>query len=234
MDSDMMEREVMIDELHMVIRKKVQTCKVQKRKMQKRKPQKCKKGSINAMANDEMALNEKNETIESLKESLQSKTDLLMQVSEAKSILETTVEDLKSVNEIKSAKINALQSRISEMNNDTITLNDGSEEKITQKTICFKNNLIKVQQQRISSLKNQNHALKADLDAVRKIGRKYFVEVGALNKQIRMLQKTMDIFGTEVNHKEYELLLNEKDLQIKEYLKGMDMNYMIAATMLHR
>ena len=91
--------------------------------MQKRKSQKCKKeGPISGMGNDKMALNEKNETIESLRESLQSKTDLLVQISEAKSILETTVEDLKSVNEIKSAKINALQSRISEMNNDTIRL----------------------------------------------------------------------------------------------------------------
>ena len=224
MGRNMMEREVMIDELHMVIRKKVQTCKVQKRR-----PKKLKKEGINGMANDKMALNERNETIESLKESLQSKTDLLMQVSEAKSILETTVEDLKSVNEIKSAKINDLQSKICEMNNDNNLLNDGSEQKSTQKTIRLKNNLIEVQQQRISSLKNQNHALKADLDAVRKIAGRKWVEVTALNKQIRMLKKTMDIFGTEINHKEYELLLNEKDSQIKEYLKGMDMNHMIVA-----
>ena len=158
---------------------------------------------------------------------------MLEQVSEAKSILERTVEDLKSVNEIKSAKINDLKSKISEINNDTILSKDPSEREIVQKTIRLKNNLIKVQQQRISSLKNQNHALKADVAAARKIAcaSEYqlklvssgnLVQVTALNKQIRMLQKTMDIFGTEVNHKEYELLLNEKDSQIKEYLKGMD------------
>ena len=132
------------------------------------------------------------------------------------------MEDLKSVNEIKSAKINDLKSKIFEINNDTILSKDPSEREIVQKTIRLKNNLIKVQQQRISSLKNRNQALKADLDAASKTATDADLKLTALNKQIRMLKKTMDIFGTEVNHKEYELLLNEKDSQIKEYLKGMD------------
>ena len=75
MSSDMMEREVMIDELHMVVRKKVQTYKVKKRKKQK-----CKKEGRTIVVDKLTAMKEKNlgENIESLKESLQRQDLKLM------------------------------------------------------------------------------------------------------------------------------------------------------------
>ena len=75
MSSDMMEREVMIDELHMVVRKKVQTYKVKKRKKQK-----CKKEGRTIVVDKLTAVKEKNlgENIESLKESLQRQDLKLM------------------------------------------------------------------------------------------------------------------------------------------------------------
>ena len=112
MNNDMTEEksdQVMMDELQMIIRAKV---------------------------NDIIAMKEKhlNETIQSLKESLMSKTDLLEQVTEAKTILESTVEHLKSVNEIKSTKIDNLRSQL---NNDKL-LNDGCDAKITKKLFALK------------------------------------------------------------------------------------------------
>ena len=207
MNNDMTEEksdQVMMDELQMIIRAKV---------------------------NDIIAMKEKhlNETIQSLKESLMSKTDLLEQVTEAKTILESTVEHLKSVNEIKSTKIDNLRSQL---NNDKL-LNDGCDAKIINKTFRLKNNLIKMQQRRIESLKKQNKTLKSELDASRN---DQLVQATALHNQIRMLEKTIDIFGNDndtkeqafnLNSKEYELLLNEKDLQIKECVKGMGKRFIM-------
>ena len=207
MNNDMTEEksdQVMMDELQMIIRAKV---------------------------NDIIAMKEKhlNETIQSLKESLMSKTDLLEQVTEAKTILESTVEHLKSVNEIKSTKIDNLRSQL---NNDKL-LNDGCDAKIINKTFRLKNNLIKMQQRRIESLKKQQKTLKSELDASRN---DQLVQATALHNQIRMLEKTIDIFGNDndtkeqafnLNSKEYELLLNEKDSQIKECVKGMGKRFIM-------
>ena len=83
-----------------------------------------------------------------------------------------------------------------------------------------------MQQRRIESLKKQNKTLKSELDASRN---DQLVQATALHNQIRMLEKTIDIFGNDndtkeqaLNSKEYELLLNDKDSQIKECVKGMD------------
>ena len=85
-----------------------------------------------------------------------------------------------------------------------------------------------MQQTRISSLKSKNKTLETELDAARKVARQSsaanLVQVTALNKQIGMMQKTMDIFSNGNNAEEYELLLQEKDSQIAEYIKDMDMN----------
>ena len=99
-DNDTMEieqsEEVMMNELQMIIRSKV---------------------------NDMIAAKEK--TIKSLEDSVISKTDLLEEVIEAKLILETTVDDLKKINEIKSLQINDLRLQISQENNETVVSNRG-------------------------------------------------------------------------------------------------------------
>ena len=99
-DNDTMEieqsEEVMMNELQMIIRSKV---------------------------NDMIAAKEK--TIKSLEDSVISKTDLLEEVIEAKLILETTVDHLKKVNEIKSLQINDLRLQISQENNETVLSNRG-------------------------------------------------------------------------------------------------------------
>ena len=99
-DNDTMEieqsEEVMMNELQMIIRSKV---------------------------NDMIAAKEK--TIKSLEDSVISKTDLLEEVIEAKLILETTVDDLKKINEIKSLQINDLRLHISQENNETVVSNRG-------------------------------------------------------------------------------------------------------------
>ena len=99
-DNDTMEieqsEEVMMNELQMIIRSKV---------------------------NDMIAAKEK--TIKSLEDSVISKTDLLEEVIEAKLILETTVDHLKKVNEIKSLQINDLRLQISQENNETVVSNRG-------------------------------------------------------------------------------------------------------------
>ena len=88
-----------------------------------------------------------------------------------------------------------------------------------------------MQQTRISSLKNKNKTLETELDSARKVVKQssaaHLVQVTALNKQIGMMQKTMDIFSYGNNAEEYELLLKEKDSQIAEYIKDMDMNQII-------
>ena len=209
-DNDMMKTEqteqVMMNELQMIIRSKV---------------------------NDMLAVKEKNlnETIKSLEDSVISKTDLLEEVIEAKLILEATVEHLKKVNEIKSLTINDLRSQICQDNKKTMISKEELEGKVFQKTIRLKNNLIKMQQTRISSLKSQNKTLKTELASTKKQASEssaaHLVQVTALNNQIRMMQKTMDIFSNGNNTEEYELLLKEKDSQIAEYIKDMDMNPII-------
>ena len=180
--------------------------------------------------NEMMAAKEKslNDTIKSLEESVISKTDLLEEVIEAKLILETTVEHLKKLNEIKSLTINDLRMKISQDDHETVISKETFERKVFQKTIRLKNNLIKMQQTRILSLKGQNKTLKTELDSSRKLAIEssaaHSVQVTALNKQNRMMQKTMDIFSNGNNAEEYELLLKEKDSQIAEYIKDMDMN----------
>ena len=180
--------------------------------------------------NEMMAAKEKslNDTIKSLEESVISKTDLLEEVIEAKLILETTVEHLKKLNEIKSLTINDLRMKISQDDHETVISKETFEGKVFQKTIRLKNNLIKMQQTRILSLKGQNKTLKTELDSSRKLASEssaaHSVQVTALNKQNRMMQKTMDIFSNGNNAEEYELLLKEKDSQIAEYIKDMDMN----------
>ena len=180
--------------------------------------------------NETMAAKEKslNDTIKSLEESVISKTDLLEEVIEAKLILETTVEHLKKLNEIKSLTINDLRMKISQDDHETVISKETFERKVFQKTIRLKNNLIKMQQTRILSLKGQNKTLKTELDSSRKLASEssaaHSVQVTALNKQNRMMQKTMDIFSNGNNAEEYELLLKEKDSQIAEYIKDMDMN----------
>ena len=180
--------------------------------------------------NEMMAAKEKslNDTIKSLEESVISKTDLLEEVIEAKLILETTVEHLKKLNEIKSLTINDLRMKISQDDHETVISKETFERKVFQKTIRLKNNLIKMQQTRILSLKGQNKTLKTELDSSRKLASEssaaHSVQVTALNKQNRMMQKTMDIFSNGNNAEEYELLLKEKDSQIAEYIKDMDMN----------
>ena len=180
--------------------------------------------------NEMMAAKEKslNDTIKSLEESVISKTDLLEEVIEAKLILETTVEHLKKLNEIKSLTINDLRMKISQDDHETVISTETFEGKVFQKTIRLKNNLIKMQQTRILSLKGQNKTLKTELDSSRKLAIEssaaHSVQVTALNKQNRMMQKTMDIFSNGNNAEEYELLLKEKDSQIAEYIKDMDMN----------
>ena len=180
--------------------------------------------------NEMMAAKEKslNDTIKSLEESVISKTDLLEEVIEAKLILETTVEHLKKLNEIKSLTINDLRMKISQDDHETVISTETFEGKVFQKTIRLKNNLIKMQQTRILSLKGQNKTLKTELDSSRKLASEssaaHSVQVTALNKQNRMMQKTMDIFSNGNNAEEYELLLKEKDSQIAEYIKDMDMN----------
>ena len=88
-----------------------------------------------------------------------------------------------------------------------------------------------MQQTRILSLKSQNKTLKTELASARKLANQssaaHLVQVTALNNQIRMMQKTMDIYSNGNNAEEYELLLKEKDLQIAEYIKDMDMNQII-------
>ena len=209
-NNDMMKTEqteqVMMNELQMIIRSKV---------------------------NDMLAVKEKNlnETIKSLEDSVISKTDLLEEVIEAKLILEATVEHLKKVNEIKSLTINDLRSQIPQESEETMVSKEEFEGKVFQKTIRLKNNLIKMQQTRILSLKSQNKTLKTELASARKLANQssaaHLVQVTALNNQIRMMQKTMDIYSNGNNAEEYELLLKEKDLQIAEYIKDMDMNQII-------
>ena len=209
-NNDMMKTEqteqVMMNELQMIIRSKV---------------------------NDMLAVKEKNlnETIKSLEDSVISKTDLLEEVIEAKLILEATVEHLKKVNEIKSLTINDLRSQIPQESEETMVSKEEFEGKVFQKTIRLKNNLIKMQQTRILSLKSQNKTLKTELASARKLTNQssaaHLVQVTALNNQIRMMQKTMDIYSNGNNAEEYELLLKEKDLQIAEYIKDMDMNQII-------
>ena len=209
-DNDMMKTEqteqVMMNELQMIIRSKV---------------------------NDMLAVKENGlkETINSLEDSVISKTDLLEEVIEAKLILEATVEHLKKVNEIKSLTINDLRSQICQDNKKTMISKEELEGKVFQKTIRLKNNLIKMQQTRISSLKIQNKTLKTELASTKKQASEssaaHLVQVTALNNQIRMMQKTMDIFSNGNNTEEYELLLKEKDSQIAEYIKDMDMNPII-------
>ena len=209
-NNDMMKTEqteqVMMNELQMIIRSKV---------------------------NDMLAVKEKNlnETIKSLEDSVISKTDLLEEVIEAKLILEATVEHLKKVNEIKSLTINDLRSQIPQESEETMVSKEEFEGKVFQKTIRLKNNLIKMQQTRILSLKSQNKTLKTELASARKLENQssaaHLVQVTALNNQIRMMQKTMDIYSNGNNAEEYELLLKEKDLQIAEYIKDMDMNQII-------
>ena len=101
--------------------------------------------------NEMMAAKEKslNDTIKSLEESVISKTDLLEEVIEAKLILETTVEHLKKLNEIKSLTINDLRMKISQDDHETVISKETFERKVFQKTIRLKNNLIKMQQTRI-------------------------------------------------------------------------------------
>lgn len=209
-DNDMMKtqqtEQVMMNELQMIIRTKV---------------------------HDMLAMKEKNlnETIKSLEDSVISKTDLLEEVIEAKLILEATVEHLKKVNEIKSLTINDLRSKIPQESEETMVSKEEFEGKVFQKTIRLKNNLIKMQQTRILSLKSQNKTLKTELASARKLANQssaaHLVQVTALNNQIRMMQKTMDIYSNGNNAEEYELLLKEKDLQITEYIKDMDMNQII-------
>ena len=209
-NNDMMKTEqteqVMMNELQMIIRSKV---------------------------NDMLAVKEKNlnEAIKSLEDSVISKTDLLEEVIEAKLILEATVEHLKKVNEIKSLTINDLRSQIPQESEETMVSKEEFEGKVFQKTIRLKNNLIKMQQTRILSLKSQNKTLKTELASARKLANQssaaHLVQVTALNNQIRMMQKTMDIYSNGNNAEEYELLLKEKDLQIAEYIKDMDMNQII-------
>lgn len=90
-----------------------------------------------------------------------------------------------------------------------------------------------MQQRRIESLKKQQKTLKSELDASRN---DQLVQATALHNQIRMLEKTIDIFGNDndtkeqafnLNSKEYELLLNEKDSQIKECVKGMGKRFIM-------
>ena len=78
---------------------------------------------ISSKVNDMIAAKEK--TIKSLEDSVISKTDLLEEVIEAKLILETTVDHLKKVNEIKSLQINDLRLQISQENNETVLSNRG-------------------------------------------------------------------------------------------------------------
>ena len=188
---------------------------------------------IRSKVNDMLAMKEKNlnETIKSLEDSVISKTDLLEEVIEAKLILEATVEHLKKVNEIKSLTINDLRSQIPQESEETMVSKEEFEGKVFQKTIRLKNNLIKMQQTRILSLKSQNKTLKTELASARKLANQssaaHLVQVTALNNQIRMMQKTMDIYSNGNNAEEYELLLKEKDLQITEYIKDMDMNQII-------
>ena len=188
---------------------------------------------IRSKVNDMLAMKEKNlnETIKSLEDSVISKTDLLEEVIEAKLILEATVEHLKKVNEIKSLTINDLRSKIPQESEETMVSKEEFEGKVFQKTIRLKNNLIKMQQTRILSLKSQNKTLKTELASARKLANQssaaHLVQVTALNNQIRMMQKTMDIYSNGNNAEEYELLLKEKDLQITEYIKDMDMNQII-------
>ena len=188
---------------------------------------------IRSKVNDMLAMKEKNlnETIKSLEDSVISKTDLLEEVIEAKLILEATVEHLKKVNEIKSLTINDLRSQIPQEREETMVSKEEFEGKVFQKTIRLKNNLIKMQQTRILSLKSQNKTLKTELASARKLANQssaaHLVQVTALNNQIRMMQKTMDIYSNGNNAEEYELLLKEKDLQITEYIKDMDMNQII-------
>ena len=203
-------------------------------------------GIIRTKVHDMMAMKERrlNETIKSLEESVISKTDLLEEVIEAKKILETTVAHLKRVDEIKTTKITDLIFEISRLDNGFVIVDDEFEEKVPQKrrrleiqtTIRRKDKLIKLQQSRISSLKNQNKKFKSELSVAREIEEKSkhqfklntdanaAVQVAALKKQIQMMKKAMDIFANGNNADEYELLLKEKDLQIAEYIKGLDMN----------
>ena len=211
--------QVMMNELQVIIRKKVQ---------------------------DMMAMKEKrlNETIKSLEESVISKTGLLEEVIEAKTILETTVVHLKRMDEIKTSKITDLIFELSQSDRSVAIVDDEFEDEMPRKrrrpeiqtTIRRKDKLIKLQQSRISSLKKQNKKLKSELSVAREIGAKSkhqfklntdasaAVQVTALKKQIQMMKKAMDIFANGNNADEYELLLKEKDLQIAEYIKGLDMN----------
>ena len=147
--------QVMMNELQVIIRKKVQ---------------------------DMMAMKEKrlNETIKSLEESVISKTGLLEEVIEAKTILETTVVHLKRMDEIKTSKITDLIFELSQSDRSVVIVDDEFEEEMPRKrrrpeiqtTIRRKDKLIKLQKSRISSLKNQNKRLKSELGVARKIGNK--------------------------------------------------------------
>ena len=200
---------------------------------------------IRTRVNDMMAMKEKslNETIKSLEEIVKSKTDLLEEVIEAKTILEATVAHLKRLDEIKNSKITDLIFEISRTGNSVVIVDDETEEKNPEKRrrpeLRRKDKLIKLQKSRISSLKKQNKKLKSELSAARKIASKSgdqyklnsdaaaTVQEAALEKQIRMMKKAMDIFANGNNAEEYELLLKEKDSQIAEYIKDMDVNQII-------
>ena len=200
---------------------------------------------IRTRVNDMMAIKEKslNETIKSLEEIVKSKTDLLEEVIEAKTILEATVAHLKRLDEIKNSKITDLIFEISRTGNSVVIVDDKTEEENPEKRrrpqLRRKDKLIKLQKTRISSLKKQNKKLKSELSAARTIASKSgdqyqlnsdagaAVREAALKKQIRMMKKTMDIFANGNNAEEYELLLKEKDSQIAEYIKDMDMNQII-------
>ena len=200
---------------------------------------------IRTRVNDMMAIKEKslNETIKSLEEIVKSKTDLLEEVIEAKTILEATVAHLKRLDEIKNSKITDLIFEISRTGNSVVIVDDETEEKNPEKRrrpeLRRKDKLIKLQKSRISSLKKQNKRLKLELRTARKISSKSgdqyklnsdaaaTVQEAALEKQIRMMRKAMDIFANGNNAEEYELLLKEKDSQIAEYIKDMDVNQII-------
>ena len=200
---------------------------------------------IRTRVNDMMAMKEKslNETIKSLEEIVKSKTDLLEEVIEAKTILETTVAHLKRLDEIKTSKITDLIFEISRTGNSIVIVDDEAEGtnpgKQRRPELRRKDKLIKLQKSRISSLKKQNKRLKLELRTARKISSKSgdqyklnsdaaaTVQEAALEKQIRMMRKAMDIFANGNNAEEYELLLKEKDSQIAEYIKDMDVNQII-------
>ena len=200
---------------------------------------------IRTRVNDMMAMKEKslNETIKSLEEIVKSKTDLLEEVIEAKTILETTVAHLKRLDEIKTSKITDLIFEISRTGNSIVIVDDEAEGtnpgKRRRPELRRKDKLIKLQKSRISSLKKQNKRLKLELRTARKISSKSgdqyklnsdaaaTVQEAALEKQIRMMKKAMDIFANGNNAEEYELLLKEKDSQIAEYIKDMDVNQII-------